>query len=194
MPGRVQSPKSDQLFLENTAAARHNPLIQLTLSVATREGISITQASRNDTLDPGQGVLPVGISLLGERIGLPVLVLAAAGLAAKHVSPLAMGQGVADDGAPFALGDRHRDRAGERGGLGPLVVDGCRDREEALHGAGERRPDLDAVGDHLALGDGHGGVGFVGVHDRGHGDVPAEEIFVGEGDDELGAGAFSDLV
>lgn len=161
-------------------------LFQLTLSIAHLQRVLITQASGDHTLHPIQLGLLVGNALSVERISLEVLILTLARSTAENISPAAVGQGVANNGTPLVLGDRHGSRAGKRVGNGILVVDTGANLEPLLDSSSERHADADAVGNTLTGGNGNSCGSSVGVSDGGHGDIPAKEFLVGERDDELG--------
>lgn len=124
-------------------------LFQATTSDAALQWVSVSQASGNNTLYPGQGVGSILVSILGVRIRLEVFIVSTSGLSTEYVSASAIGQRVANNRTPLVLRDCHGDRAGEGSSFGVLVADGGSDTKEPFDGGGIRGANRDAVCDHL---------------------------------------------
>lgn len=165
--------------------SRDNSLSHHPIPKAAIQRVTISQTSCHHAFHPGQGILAIGIGILGERISLEILILSTPRPSTENVSPLAIGQWVTNNRTPSVVRDRHRHRPSESGSLRPLVVDACAQLEKFFDCCRELLLDRDAVRDHLALCHGDGGVGFVRVGDGGHWDVPAKKLFIGQRDDQL---------
>lgn len=149
----------------------------LALAVAERNGVSLTAAEANNSLDP----LHIAIRLALVRIRHE-LILSLTGATIDDVALDTAHIRLTDDNTVLVLRNSEAERLSlaRRPRLG--VVDLERNIEEGLE---ERNANARAAGDRvtdgLAVGDADGGLGTSkAADDGGHGDVPIDELLVGE--------------
>lgn len=155
----------------------------LALAVAKGDRVLVAAAETDDALDPLE--VSVGLALVG--VGGELGLGRAVGAAVVDDAGDAADVGLADNDTVLAVGDGKGQALRLSGGPALRVLDGEREAEDALEGAeAHAGRGGDGVGDGVARGDGDG-AGASGAAEHGRdGNVPVEELLVGE-DLDLGA-------
>jgi len=149
----------------------------LALTIAERNGVSLAAAEANNTLDPLK--IPIRLALVRIR---HELILSLAGATIDNVALDTSHIRLTDDDSVLILGNREAERLSLARRPGLRVIDLERNIEERLEERNANaRAASDSVADGFAVGDTDGGLGASkAADDGGHGDVPVNELLIGE--------------